>query len=364
MAATEQDDAFKELLRETECDSGVHSSLSIHRNFRILSDYYREDHQQLREQRQKLLEILQQHDALEDRMAKHEEAARNLTKAFYNEVHQGHLYLAAPDFLQRFRPRQPSPAEATRMAQRATPVAEPPITTSPLLTARWADRREWLATLPYFIENPARLNGLIHWDHPLQNPSCRPNDPAWYSSYRPRIQYQHHECRTCHLIGHISWNCPGYRCAHCKQTAAGHTPQKCSRRTHDDAHHNTRVGRAQLPPVVLPPYVLKNNKSFNNRYNKLMLKMQQLRHEYTSPRLKRGDTFARRHKELTSEMQRLRTEYTTPLLPPRARPQNRRRRRPYPERPQSPPPYYEDEVPSDHDEEDYYDPGNYQDPEC
>jgi hypothetical protein len=74
----------------------------------------------------------------------------------------------------------------------------------------------------------------------------------WCSSYQPRIIYSASECVRCHLIGHIRWNCPTYKCLHCGQSAPGHKPLNCPERRNAQNNRDSTVLRVDVPTPMMP----------------------------------------------------------------------------------------------------------------
>jgi hypothetical protein len=56
----------------------------------------------------------------------------------------------------------------------------------------------------------------------------------------------------CHLIGHIRWNCPTYKCLYCEQSALGHKPQNCPKRGYSANDRNSTVLHIAVPSPMMP----------------------------------------------------------------------------------------------------------------
>jgi hypothetical protein len=156
--------------------------------------------------------------------------------------------------MRQFQPqRQPTPVPVE--PRPATPRPVPPVQTTahpPILhVVDWTTKRDWLAKLQWFRDDPRRLETLDCWNHPLQGVYQMPNG-IWCSSYQPRIIYSASECVRCHLIGHIRWNCPTYKCVHCGESAPGHKPLNCPKREYVANNHHSTVLRVDVPPPLMP----------------------------------------------------------------------------------------------------------------
>src|SRR6267154_577452 len=53
--------------------------------------------------------------------------------------------------------------------------------------------------------------------YPCHSLGQSPNfyNSKWHSMWQPQAEYKQYECRLCNLMGHIQYNCPGYKCPIC-----------------------------------------------------------------------------------------------------------------------------------------------------
>ena len=147
-------------------------------------------------------------------MQKHQNEAQEIARTFYNDIPHGHLFQSTPGFFKPYHfVKKPVIPEAPKLPRTISTLAR---LNKPMeiLNTDWTSKRQWLSTHPYFQHDPTRLEGIINWSHPAQQPYPH-DDLQWHSLYKLRANYTSYECHVCRLIGHISWSCLAYKCKYC-----------------------------------------------------------------------------------------------------------------------------------------------------
>ena len=229
---------FQRLLQEAHSNPNVKGQLSLHHSFRNLSELFDIDHHDLQQQRNQLEAIVEHQKQLEACLQTHTNIGRDFAQDVFRTVPQEQLFQAAPRFFRKASGtletpilQPPSPPPPVIRPATPAPRALPPIPTAPraqrMFTTSWADKADFLQTLPWFTANPTRIAKISNWDYAWKQPHHDKVTGIWYSKHQPRPHYEGYECHRYALQGHIEWDCPSYECPHCHTYAPGHRPEKC-----------------------------------------------------------------------------------------------------------------------------------------